>query len=259
MLWPFYVPCVVNKWESIDNFPLPFLFPFSFTTRNGKAPLHPPHTLLHLPNPIQSQSPPSFCTLKTRWRIYTTWQIHSIDEACHWVLLFLVEDQGVGMLSSSSSWEKCCSSGVTLAHGWLSPKDIQLKTFKVQQDSYPKGWPCALAPSAARLLRTLTCWIGTLRYSAILEVGHVFLTSSLIHRCVVDLRIMCLHPSTDRCDVAVHIAHTFRACHFSLHVHHFVATTTCPRLNCTRRCSQLMGYLYTGGRTFVQFILILSL
>ena len=45
--------------------------------------------------------------------------------------MFLIEGQVDGRLSSSS-WdrEQCCSSGVTLAHGWLFPQEIRLKYFQ---------------------------------------------------------------------------------------------------------------------------------
>lgn len=137
-------------------------------------------------------------------------------------------------------------------------KRFDWNTFKMQQNPYQKGWPCALAPSADRLLRTLTCWIRILHLTAILEVGHVFLDHSLIHSQVCAR--LANHVSTffyrsmRCCSYCTSFAHVSFHCLFII-----VANTTCPRLHCSSHCSQLIGYLCTRGRTFVQIFLILSL
>ena len=148
-----------------------------------------------------------------------------------WIVMFLIEGQlGDGRLSSSSSWwdrEQCCSSGVALAHGWLFPQEIRLKYFQ---------------NAAKSVSESLTLCPGTKRwpiasYSHVLNRNSSFdsnpggrsrlsrsLTHSLTGHCVLHLRIMCLHSSTDQCDVA-HIAHlsrisVFIACSSLLQIQH---------------------------------------
>jgi hypothetical protein len=174
----------VNGYISIHIFVCIHVFSYENTSWRGVGfgiaiTLSPAFSMSSFLEVSQCFLPSVFVNVLHKTKIYLSddafiHQLNAPNEACHWVLMFRIKGQGVGMLSSL--WEKCCSSGVTLAHGWLISQEIQLRTFKVQQNLYQKGWPCALAPSADRLLRTLTFWIRTLGYSAILEVGHVFLT-----------------------------------------------------------------------------------